>query len=143
MNKTIDLARLTGGKMMGEVDISAFGWETRYSWGHTAEVSVNFEVVARAKFRYHNRTWESYRFESVIHSALCGYVCTVMGIDPLKAICKRDTTRMKSAAAESRRLDRVAAHDFAVTLYNRLTGIVDGTLTYEDIEKMTAERKLA
>lgn len=143
MNKTIDLARLTGGKMMGEVDISAFGWETRYSWGHTAEVSVNLEVIARAKIRYYNRTWESYRFQSVIHSALYEYVRTVTGIDPLKAICKRDTTPMKSPAAESRRLDRVAAHDFAVTLYNRLTGIVDGTLTYEDIEKMTAARKVA
>lgn len=143
MNKTIDLARLTGGKMMGEIDISAYSWETRYSWGHTAEVSVNYETVARAKFRYYNRTWEAYCYQSVIHAALRGYVHSVTGLDPLKAISKRDTTPMKSAAAESRRLNRVAAHDFAVTLYNRVTGIVDGTLTYEDIEKMTAERKVA
>ena len=143
MNKTIDLARLTGGKMIGEIDIYAFGWETRYSWGHTAEVSVNYEVIARAKYRYYNRTWESYRYQSVIHAALRGYVCTVTGYDPHKAICKRDTTPMKSAAAETRRLERVAAHDFAVTLYNRLTGFVDGTLTYEDIEKIIAEKKVA
>lgn len=143
MNKTIDLARLTGGKMMGEVDISAFGWETRYSWGHTAEVSVNYEVVARAKFRYYNRTWESYRFKSVIHSALEGYVHSVTGYNPSKAICKRDTTPMKSADAENRRIARVAAHDFAVTLFHRLTGLVDGTLTYADIERMDAARKAA
>lgn len=143
MNKTIDLARLTGGKMMGEVDISAWYWETRYSWGHTAEVSVNYHTVSRAKFRYYNRTWESYRYQSVIHSALCGYVQSVTGYNPNRGICKRDAAPMKSPAAESRRLDRVAAHDFAVTLYNRLTGIVDGTLTYEDIEKMDAARKVA
>jgi hypothetical protein len=143
MNKTIDLAKVTAGKMMGEIDISAWGWETRYSWGHTAEVSVNYRPVARAKFRYYNRTWESYRYKSVIHSALCGYVKTVTGYNPTCGICKRDTTPMKSAKAESRRLARVAAHDFAATLYNRLTGLVDGTLTYEDIEKMTAVRKVA
>lgn len=143
MNKTIDLARLTGGKMIGEVDISAFGWQTRYSWGHEATISANCMEIARSRIRYYNRTWESYRFQSVIHSALEGYVYSVTGYNPFKAICKRDTTPMKSAAAESRRLARVAAHDFAVTLYNRLTGIVDGTLTYEDIEKMTAVCKVA
>lgn len=143
MHKTINLSRLTGGKMMGEVDISAFGWETRYSWGHTAEVSVNYNTVSRAKFRYENRTWESYRYQSVIHSALRGYVHSVTGFDPLKDISNRDSAPMKSAVAEARRLDRVAAHDFAVTLYKRMTGIVDGTLTYEDIEKLTAARNVA
>ena len=135
---TIDLARLTGGKMAGEIDISAHGWETRYSWGHTAEVSANFHTISRAKFRYYNRTWEVYRFQSVIHQALHGYVHSVLGIDPCKPICKRDTAPMKSPAAETRRLARVAAHDFAATLYKRLTGFVDGKVSYADFERATA-----
>lgn len=143
MNKTIDLEKLTGGKMVGAIDIFANGWETRYSWGHTAEVPVNYQVVARAKFSYSNRTWEAYRFQSVIHAALRGYVHSVLGHDPLADICKRDATPMKSAAAEARRLDRVAAHDFAVTLYKRLTGFMDGTITYESIEKMDTARQVA
>ena len=143
MNKTIDLAKVTAGKMMGEIEISAWGWETRYSWGHTAEVSVNYRPVARARFRYYNRTWESYRFQSVLHSALCGYVHSVTGYNPTRGICKRDAAPMKSAEAETRRLARVAAYDSAVELYNRLTGLVDGTLSYEDIEKMEAARKVA
>lgn len=143
MMTTIDLAKITNGKMMGGIEVSARGWETRYSWGHTAEVSVNYEVVARSKFRYYNRTWEAYRFQSVIHSALHGYVSAVTGYNPTKDICRRDMRPMKSADAESRRLARVAAHEFAAMLYHRLTAFVDGKATYEDFAKMDAKRKIA
>lgn len=130
MTNTIDLTRLTGGKMTGEITVIANGWETRHSWGHRAEILDGCRVVARANIRYYNRTWESYRFQSVIHIALMGYVHGQTGFNPIKPICKRDATPMKSAAAEARRLERVAAHDFAAMLYKRLTGVVDGTYTY-------------
>lgn len=128
MLKTIDLAAITDGKMTGTVDVTAYGWETRYSWGHTAEVMVNFETVARAKIRYYNRTWESYRFQSVIHCALRGYVHNILGIDPLKSVCNRDKTPMKTDTAEARRVERLRAKEFAAFLYDRLTAYVDGRL---------------
>ena len=129
--------------MMGEIDISAYSWETRSFWGHTAEVSVNYKTVVRSKFRYCNRTWEAYRYQSVIHSALRGYVHFVTGLDPIKDTSKRDSAPMKSAAAESRRLERVSARDFAVTLFRRLTGIVDGTMTYDDIKREDSAKMVA
>lgn len=124
--KEIELAPLTGGKLMGNITIFADGWHTRYSWGHTAEISVGFNTVAKYRIRYYNRTWESYRFQSAIHGALEAYVKWVTGIDPYKAICKRDEKPMKSAAAEVRRLERVAAHNFARDLYNALCAKADG-----------------
>jgi len=137
--KEINMDKISNGKMFGTIDIYAEGWETRYSWGHTAEVSVNFETVARAKIRYYNRTWESYRFQSVIHSALHGYVTATLGIDPHKAVGKRDATPMKGKDAEARRLARLDAVQFAKTIYNRLCAIVDGTATEKDFEKIAAK----
>lgn len=128
MNKEIDLAVITGGKMLGTIAVSAWGWNSHYSWGHSAEVWVNGRCMANAKLRYYNRTWECYRFQSVVHSALYNYVKGITGIDPFKGLANRDKTPMKSAAAESRRLGRVAAQDFAKTLYSRLTAWVDGAL---------------
>ena len=86
--KTIDLARVSGGRMMGEITISARYWETRYSWGHSAEVT--------------------------------------MGLDPYRAISKRDSKQMKSAAAEMRRLHRLDAIHYARGLYDNLCAVVDG-----------------
>lgn len=139
MYKTINLATITDGKMTGELDITARSWETRYSWGHEATISANCMEVARSRIRYYNRTWETYRYQSVLHCAIHAYVQNTLGYDPVKSICNRDSKPMKSPAAESRRLARVAAYDFAVMLYNRLTAFVDGTLQIDDshtIEKV-------
>ena len=133
MDKYINLAAVSNGRMMGEIWVRAEGWSTRYSWGHTAEVLVDFNVVVRCKYRYYNRTWESYRFQSVLHGALSGYVQYVTGIDPHKGICKRDQSPMKSPAAETRRLARVEAYNAARELYNNLCGVVDGTITEEEL----------
>ena len=126
MEKTVNLAEITNGKMMGTLQIKAEGWSTRYSWGHTAEIWANGELAASCRYRYYNRTWESYRFKSVLHGVISKYVEGVTGINPYKSISARDGKPMKDAAAESRRLARVAARDFAVGLNNALCGIVDG-----------------
>lgn len=55
------------------IHICAYGWETRYSWGHTAYCP---ELGVTDKARYYNRTWESYRFESVIKG--CLYKCRML-----------------------------------------------------------------
>ena len=131
MVKTIKMAEIYGvaenaDKPMGELTICANGWETRYSWGHTAEVWADNKLMATAKIRYYNRTWEEYRFKSVIHEALCKYVIGVTGINPWHDIAKRDKNPMKGKAAEARRQTRVAEHEFAKWLYNALTAAVDG-----------------
>ena len=45
-------------------------WETRNGWGHTAYLMKDGEEVNRARVRYYNRTWESYRFQSAGLSAV-------------------------------------------------------------------------
>jgi hypothetical protein len=45
-------------------------YETRSTWGHIAKLMVNGLEVDRCKIRYHNRTWESFEFESVIYDLL-------------------------------------------------------------------------
>lgn len=143
MYKTINLEKITNGKMMGEIDISAWGWETRYSWGHAAKVTVGYEKIATAKRRYHNRTWEAYRFQSVLHDVICGYVHAVTGTDVSKPVSKRDATPMKNHAAEYRRLARLEARDFARSLYDNLCAIVDGNTTEEQIAERQADRAVA
>lgn len=45
-------------------------WETSQAWGHKATLLKNGEELNSRKVRYYNRTWESYRFQSV----MCGCV---------------------------------------------------------------------
>ena len=139
MVKTIKMADVYGvaenvAKPMGEITICANGWQTRYSWGHTAEVWAGCEKMAEARIRYYNRTWESYRFQSVIHEALAKYVTRVTGINPYKDIAARDKNPMKGKEAEARRQSRVDAHEYAVKLYKALTAAADG----EKIPAMTS-----
>lgn len=48
--------------------VEAKTYETRYSWGHKAWIYLDGEEIAHSKAVYHNRTWESYQFESVLLS---------------------------------------------------------------------------
>jgi len=43
---------------------------TRYGFRHLCELTKNYNVIAKTKACYYNRTWESYEFQSVIHSAI-------------------------------------------------------------------------
>lgn len=139
MDKCINLGKVTNGKMSGDIWISASGWETRYSWGHSATVTnTSGDTLAAAKFRYYNRTWERYEFQSVLHEVLFRYVRNVTGVDLSKHPCKRDQNPMKGKDAESRRLERVAARQFAHTLYGNLRDIVDGNATEEQIASKVA-----
>ena len=45
-------------------------WETPWSWGHYAILYKDGQAVADEKAIYYNRTWESYTYQSVIHSVL-------------------------------------------------------------------------
>lgn len=135
MEKFVNIANITGGKIKGEIRITAEYWETRYSWGHTAELfdMDNFKTVGYCKCRYYNRTWESYPFKSVLHGAIFDYVKRVTGVDIFKPLSKRDSHRMKDYGAEYRRLARLEHRQFARDLYDNLCGIVDGTRTETEI----------
>jgi hypothetical protein len=43
---------------------------TRYGFRHLCELTHNYNVLAKTKACYYNRTWESYEFQSVIHQAI-------------------------------------------------------------------------
>ena len=61
-NKKIDL-----------ITVNAWTYETRYSWGHKCNVETiidNEYDYDYSKIVYYNRTWETYRFQSVIHKSL-------------------------------------------------------------------------
>ena len=46
-------------------------WSTRYSWGHKVTLyRDNTIIIGRAKIRYYNRTWECYRYQAAIKSAI-------------------------------------------------------------------------
>ena len=46
-------------------------WSTRNSWGHEVTLFKNDTLkVGRAKIRYYNRTWESYRYEIAIKNVI-------------------------------------------------------------------------
>jgi hypothetical protein len=50
--------------------IDCKSYETRYSWGHIATLLKDEQEIDECKFTYYNRTWESYTFESIIHSLI-------------------------------------------------------------------------
>lgn len=61
-NKKIDL-----------IKVNTWTYETRNNWGHKCNVSTTIDNVygyAESKIVYYNRTYESYRFQSVIHKTL-------------------------------------------------------------------------
>lgn len=65
-------------KIMGKVfSIYAEGWSNSRAWGHRAVLRVNDFSTRESKIRYYNRTWESYQYESVIHSVIYGYIESV------------------------------------------------------------------
>ena len=46
-------------------------YETRNSWGHKCEVlDDNYKTICKCHIRYYNRTWESYKFQSVALKAV-------------------------------------------------------------------------
>lgn len=45
-------------------------WETSRAWGHICELQMNGWHLATARARYYNRTWESYKYQSVMKSAV-------------------------------------------------------------------------
>lgn len=62
-------------------------WEDSTSWGHLVTLYQNGLFVDRAKVRYFNRTWESYRFQYTIHLVISNTIANLT--DALKFDFKR------------------------------------------------------
>jgi len=45
-------------------------YENRYNWGHKVKLLKNGHEIARQRITYYNRTWECYRYQSCMNSAL-------------------------------------------------------------------------
>lgn len=61
-------------KKYPEFEIVAYSYETRNSWGHKATLIHNgTHELNRYKITYYNRTWETYRYQSVIKSVISDY----------------------------------------------------------------------
>lgn len=52
-------------------------WETRYSWGHQADLYIDDEKINTSKCTYYNRTWESYQYQSIMKNCLYEYMQNV------------------------------------------------------------------
>lgn len=50
--------------------IEAWYFETRHNWGHNARAIYRGQEVAEVKIVYQNRTWESYKFQSVMEKLI-------------------------------------------------------------------------
>ena len=62
-------------KAYPEFKIVAYTYETPSSWGHKAELIRNNDYTLNTyKIRYYNRTWECYKYQSVIKSVLNDYI---------------------------------------------------------------------
>lgn len=62
-------------KAYPEYEIVAYSYETSNSWGHKATLMHNgTTTLNNYKIRYYNRTWECYRYQSVIKSVLNDYI---------------------------------------------------------------------
>lgn len=62
-------------------------WEDSNSWGHLVTLYQNGIYVDRAKVRYFNRTWESYRFQYAIRLVISNTIADLR--DALKSDFKR------------------------------------------------------
>ena len=45
-------------------------WEKRYSWGHETTLYIDDKKINTSKCRYYNRTWECYRYQSIMKNCV-------------------------------------------------------------------------
>jgi len=57
-------------KLSKRISVTCWTYETRYSWGHKADLYVDGQQVAHDKIVYYNRTWEAYTYQSILQSII-------------------------------------------------------------------------
>lgn len=56
-------------------------YETRNSWGHKGHVETGTHYLNKGRIRYYNRTWECYRYQSLLKDLVRGAMTILSGID--------------------------------------------------------------
>lgn len=58
----------------GDYEFASRYWETSRAWGHECYLLHDgIGEVGKARYRYYNRTWECYTYQSVMYGALEDY----------------------------------------------------------------------
>ena len=84
-----------------ELSIVATTYENSRNWGHKAELLINNNHTLNTyKIRYYNRTWECYKYQSVIKSVLSDYIDYLLNeyVDEYKA--DNNIKRLKKSIRE-------------------------------------------
>lgn len=94
-------------------------WSTRNSWGHKVTLYRNDSVIiGRAKIRYYNRTWESYKYQSAIKSVIYD---TIAQIKAAAKIAFKELHHYKVLTKKrADEFDEYLARDSEYTTYNEL-----------------------
>ena len=53
-----------------ELEITCFTYETQYNWGHRCYVFYNNMQLKDEKITYYNRTWECFKYESLLNKVV-------------------------------------------------------------------------
>ena len=86
---------MTTFRLSRRITVECETYETRYSWGHKAYMTVKGKGEDYAKITYYNRTWESYQFESILE-----YI-----VDRSKLLTKRQKTYARKAIRHYQELE--------------------------------------
>lgn len=57
-------------KLSKRISVTCWTYETRYSWGHKADLYLDGREVAHDKITYYSRTWEAYTYQSILQSII-------------------------------------------------------------------------
>lgn len=115
-----------------EIDIFCQYGDCRDGFNHFCQLEASEDKISvRYKAHYINHTWEVYRFQTVIHQALLGYVEQLTGEHNLFSLYSFERKTCKGAEAEARRQAKAEARANARALYNDLTRQTDGSYFHE------------
>lgn len=64
-----------------QITATAEGWNHSGRWGHSATLAIDGTTVSTASIRYHNRTWEGYPYQTVLHNVVWDYIARLESQD--------------------------------------------------------------
>ena len=102
--------------------IFAESWENYRAWGHRAILKINCSTW-ESKIRYYNRTWESYQYESVIHSVIYDYIQYCK--ECIKEQYKTDNNIKRITEKHKKNVEKLFKTDKNIKAINRFLKYID------------------
>ena len=120
-------------------------YDTRNGFAHRCDVYMNGERIASNKSFYLNRTWESYKYQSVMRGAIYGAMNVAR--DDIKARFKESHGYKRMTEARERELEKVyEENEYLKTLEELLRIVTESRYGTEEereqLESMDALLKL-